>query len=325
MYLHISTENDPAWHAALEEYLVRHLPHGLELVLLYVNRPAVVIGKNQNPWRECAVEWIEREGMALIRRISGGGTVVHDAGNLNFAFITGRDIRQVNNYRPFLQPLIAFLRTLGLEARQNEHNDIVVGDKKISGNAQFTSRGRMISHGTLLFNSDLSRLKRALQTTAVSIKSHSRPSRRSPVGNIREMLPAPMEMSAFREGLINHLRRHFAIREEWALSEQDRQGVADLCRERYQSDAWRYGRTPRFTLETPASGGPWRITVSGGKIEKITSGQPSVPGEYLDALTGTVYRQGAIKEKLSGIVEFEKIKPYTLSRFIKIIYPFYEE
>jgi len=141
---------NPYLNIAIEEYAVRNLDMSHDYLFIYSNAPSVVIGKNQNPFMEVNLPFLKTNNIKLARRISGGGAVYHEPGNLNFCYITESTKENFNNYKKFLNPIIEYLNSLGIPAVINQRNDIEVEGLKISGNAQFTSRNRMLSHGTLL-------------------------------------------------------------------------------------------------------------------------------------------------------------------------------
>src|SRR5690606_20034539 len=149
----------------------------------------------------------EKHGIHVVRRLSGGGAVYHDEGNLNFSFITNDDGQSFHNYKKFTEPVVRALRELGVDAELTGRNDIQVGGRKISGNAQYAAKGRMFSHGTLLFNSDLDRVSQALKVKADKIESKGIKSVRSRVANIAEFLREPMTIGEFRAHLLRSIFR----------------------------------------------------------------------------------------------------------------------
>jgi len=150
-------EHDPAVNLALEEYVLRTSPAGTDLVLFYINEPSIIIGRHQNTLEEINQEFVERNNIHVVRRLSGGGAVYHDLGNLNFSFITDYQRDNFANFRKFTEPVVRALAKLGVQAELSGRNDLVVDGRKVSGNAQHISRGRMVSHGTVLLNSNLGR------------------------------------------------------------------------------------------------------------------------------------------------------------------------
>ncbi|MDA8352956.1 MAG: lipoate--protein ligase, partial [Firmicutes bacterium] len=158
--LFIDNQNhyDPRINLAIEEYALKHLDIDETYLLFYINDPSIIIGRNQNTVEEIQVDYCREHGIHVVRRLSGGGAVYHDRGNLNFSFITKDDGESFLNFRKFTEPVVRALRRLGVEVELTGRNDLQVGEKKISGNAQFTTKGRMFSHGTLMFDVDLERV-----------------------------------------------------------------------------------------------------------------------------------------------------------------------
>ncbi|HWB62652.1 MAG TPA: lipoate--protein ligase family protein, partial [Chitinophagales bacterium] len=151
---------DPFVNLAIEDYLLHNANTAKEdLLLLYVNEPSIIIGRNQNIYREVNFEFLRNGVLKIARRITGGGAVYHDMGNLNFAFITSFNDKKINNYPLFNAPLIKAFTKAGIDLKTDERNNITCRGKKVSGNAQFTNRKNIISHGTLLFNANLATLR----------------------------------------------------------------------------------------------------------------------------------------------------------------------
>ncbi len=240
--------HDPAVNLALEEYIVRHVDvSSRAYVLLYVNRPALIVGKHQNVWEEADVAFCRTQGIPVIRRISGGGTVYHDEGNLNFSFITSHTLENFNQYRYFLQPIIEALKELNLAVELDTRNNLLISGKKISGNAQFTSRGKLLSHGTLLFDSDLSLLRRTLQAERnIVINSRATKSTLATVGNIREFLDTPYRLEDLKRLILKHLFKG-EIR-EMHLKESEWQQVFALAQKKYGTWEWNFGQSPHSVI-----------------------------------------------------------------------------
>jgi lipoate-protein ligase A len=231
-------QTDPRLNLALEEYLLRQAVDE-PLLLFYVNEPAVIIGRNQDTAAEIDADFAHAEGIHVVRRLSGGGAVFHDAGNLNFSFITnGRS--DLHNFTLFTEPVVQVLRQLGVPAELREQSSIFAHDKKISGNAQYASGGRMFSHGTLLFDSNLEILLRVLNPQKAEITSRAVQSIRSVVGNIREMLAQDMTLAAFRSFLLMGIFDAAEI-PMLPLTEGDWAAVRQLADERYGRSAWNWG------------------------------------------------------------------------------------
>ena len=224
---------DPTLNLALEEYALTNFDLDESYLLFYINEPSIIIGKNQNTFAEINPEYVQEHGIHVVRRLSGGGAVYHDRGNLNFSFITKNDGNAFRNFHRFTEPIIAALRKLGVQAELTGRNDIQVGDRKISGNAQFATKGRMFSHGTLLFDVNLDNIAQALQVDAEKIASKGIASVRSRVANIREFLQEDMTIEMFRETLLQFLfeGRTVPVRR---LTDVDWNRVHELAEQRYR-------------------------------------------------------------------------------------------
>ncbi|BBI35454.1 lipoate--protein ligase [Cohnella abietis] len=246
----ISNNNitDPSLNLALEEYILRSLPDTDDYLLFYINEPSIIIGKNQNTVEEINAEYVEENGIHVVRRLSGGGAVYHDHGNLNFSFIMKDDGQSFHNFKKFTQPVVQALRELGVEAELTGRNDLQVGERKISGNAQFSTRGKMFSHGTLLFDSEIENVVSALKANAEKYVSKATKSIRSRVANISEFLDEPMTVEQFKQSLLTSLFEGEKEIPYYELSEQDWANVRKLADERYRSWEWNYGRSPAFNV-----------------------------------------------------------------------------
>ncbi|HMN06953.1 MAG TPA: lipoate--protein ligase [Flavobacteriales bacterium] len=243
---------DPAFNLALEEHLLMNLPMDQDYLLLYVNRPSIVIGKHQNAVEEINTDHVEEHRMPVLRRQSGGGTVYHDLGNLNFSFIRRYEPKYFNNYDHFTGLVAEALRRMRVPATLNERGDIYVEGKKVSGNAQAVRRDRMVSHGTLLFRSRLEDVSQALRTKPGKISSKGRPSVRSQVTNIGNYLPAGMDMEAFRGALLGRLFPDTELLRPYMPGAADLQAAAALADGKYRTWEWNYGQSPNFDLERDA-------------------------------------------------------------------------
>lgn len=249
----IFIENDgithPKVNLALEEYAMRNFSPDTDYLLFYINEPSIIIGRNQNTLEEINQDYITRNNIHVVRRVSGGGAVYHDLGNLNFSFITTHDIKNVNNFKKFTAPVIKVLQQLGLNAELKGRNDIQVDEKKISGTAQFTNGKRMISHGTLLFNTNLGEVANALNVKMSKIQSKGHKSVRSRVANITEFLNAPMDMNTFKSLLLKGLNDESEPFEHYRLTPEEWTKVHQLKDEKYDNWDWNYGHSPRFNIQ----------------------------------------------------------------------------
>lgn len=269
---------DATLNLAIEEYCVRNLYMGNDMVteeylLFYINSPSIIIGKHQNTIEEINSEYVKEKDLTVVRRVSGGGAVYHDEGNLNFSFITQYSHDSIHNFKKFTQPVIEYLHDLGIKAELNGRNDITVDGKKISGNAQFSNTKSMFSHGTLLFNSSLDNVVRALNVKQEKIESKGIKSIRSRVTNIHELLENKMTIEEFREGLLKKIYGNISDIQKYELTDEDWTGIEKLANEKYRNWDWNYGRSPECNIQKEKRFDfgkiDARICVNKGMIESI--------------------------------------------------------
>lgn len=241
---------DATLNLALEEWAVRNLDlENEDYLLFYINRNAIIIGKHQNTIEEINSAYVKEKNIQVVRRISGGGTVYHDDGNLNFSFLTKFSTDSIHNFKKFTEPVIKTLNELGIKAELNGRNDITVEGKKVSGNAQFSNTKAMFSHGTVLFNSNLDDVVEALNVKIDKIESKGIKSIRSRVGNISEYMSIEMSIFDFRQKLIESI---FGTSENYPvfnLRESQWKEVYDLANSKYRNWDWNYGRSPEFNIQ----------------------------------------------------------------------------
>jgi lipoate-protein ligase A len=245
--------NDPRINLAIEEHILRNFAPDHEYLMLYVNEPSVIMGKHQNIYEEVNVDFVEQNNIKVVRRVSGGGTVYHDLGNLNFSFLVPHDSSKLNNYHYFLNPIVEGLQSLGVPAEISPRNDLMAAGKKISGNAQFSTTKRMVSHGTLLFNSEIIHLSQSLKAKTAEIQSKSIKSVRSPVANVHEYLSQAqrdmLDMEQFKAVLLQHIFKTPADEvPTYTLTAEDWEVVNKLVADKYDTWEWNYARSPKCSM-----------------------------------------------------------------------------
>lgn len=301
---------DPSLNLALEEYILRSLPDNDDYLLFYINEPSIIIGKNQNTVEEINSDYVEKNGIHVVRRLSGGGAVYHDLGNLNFSFIRKDDGKSFHNFKKFTEPVVRALQELGVAAEMTGRNDLQVGERKISGNAQFSTRGKMFSHGTLLFDSEIENVVSALKVNAEKYVSKSTKSIRSRVANIAEFLKEPLTIEQFREKLLQSIFGQAEQIPFYELTAEDWVKVRKLADERYRSWEWNYGRSPAFNVQQKkriegAGTFDVRLQVEEGLIAgAVIYGDFFGRGdsnEVAGKLIGTRYEASALKQLIAGI------------------------
>ena len=310
---------------ALEEYVFRHKLVDDDVLLFYVNAPAIIIGRNQNTVEELATDVVEARGIRVVRRISGGGAVYHDLGNLNFSVMTPEVQGRFNRYDHFTRPVIDVLRDLGVPAELGGRNDILAEGRKISGNAQFATPGRMFSHGTLLLDSNLDDVTAALRPRPGKVESKGVKSIRSRVANISEFLRVPLTVDQLRERILERIfgttdrERIPTIR----LDDVDWAAVHELVERKYGTWSWNYGEDPASNVQRarrfPAGEIDVRLDVREGRISGVRIFGDFMGLEDVGALerwlVGLPYERGAMLAALAdtdlsvyfGAVEREQV------------------
>lgn len=302
--------NDPRINLALEEYALRNFNADVDYLLFYINQPSIIIGRNQNTLEEINLSYVEQKGIHVVRRMSGGGAVYHDFGNLNFSFITNHDVKSLNNFSKFTAPVIKVLNEMGVPAALKGRNDVVVHDKKISGNAQFSTGKRMFHHGTLLLDSDLSEVVNALQVKMSKIESKGHKSVRSRVANISEFLDDKIDIESFRKLILKGLYKEGEVFETYTLTEEQWKEVYELRDEKYATWDWNYGSSPKFNIQRtrrfPIGEIDLRIFVEKGKITNFKIYGDffgKEPVEILEKLLiGSRYEKSEITKLLKPII-----------------------
>ncbi|MEK5058063.1 lipoate--protein ligase [Paenibacillus shunpengii] len=298
---------DPRINLAIEEYALKHLSLDESYLLFYINAPSIIIGKHQNTIEEINQEYVQEHGVQVVRRLSGGGAVYHDLGNLNFSFITKDDGNSFHNFRKFTQPVVEALHSLGVNAELTGRNDLQVGEQKISGNAQFATRGRMFSHGTLMFDLNLENVAASLKVNPEKFKSKSTKSVRSRVANISSLMDREMTIVEFREELLRHIFGMEANEvPEYKLTEQDWEKIHEISKERYQNWDWNYGLSPesnvKHSKKFPVGIIDLRMNIKEGRIEDIKIyGDFFGVGDVADIenlLRGKRYEEQEVREAL---------------------------
>lgn len=293
MELVINRSTDPAFNLALEEYALTRMER--EMILLWRNAAAVIIGRNQNAVEEMDMDYIREHGITVIRRQSGGGAVFHDLGNINYTVIHKMGEDDFSNYRKFTAPICAFLQTLGVDAQLSGRNDLTIDGMKFSGNAQAVKNGRIMHHGTILFSADVAHLAGALRPRPAKIESKGVKSVRSRVTNVAGHLPAPMAVEEFFDRLADYFRRNTQGLGEYELTGQDIAAVGALVEEKYGTWEWNFGRSPAYNFEKsarfPFGIVDMRLQVRDGAIENA-----AIFGDFFG-----VQDKAALERRLRGV------------------------
>lgn len=263
---------DPYFNLALEEYVFEQMDRSKSYFMLWQNENTIVVGKYQNTAEEINQAYVDAHGIRVVRRLSGGGAVYHDKGNLNFTFIVDQGSNPDFNFKVFVQPVVNALARFGVRAQFNGRNDITIDGAKFSGNSQYARHGRLLHHGCIMLDSNLTNVADALNVKEAKFDSKAVKSVRSRVTTINAHAPRPISMEEFKAALTNCAMDSGSL-EPYALTEQDLAAVQTLREEKYATWAWNYGFSPAYDMRRemkfPAGLVTARLSAEQGRIKGI--------------------------------------------------------
>lgn len=310
---------------ATEEYLLKYTDE--EYFLLWRNERSVIIGKNQNAYAEIDREFANKNNISVVRRITGGGAVFHDLGNVNFSFIL-RGEEHFSDYSYFTRPVIEYLKTLGVTATLSGRNDMLIMGKKFSGNAECIYKNRVLHHGTIMLGADVSEMTGVLNPDELKVSSKGIKSVKSRVTNINEHLKSPISPLEFMEGLKTAVMNSVENAEIIAFNPLENQKILDLVEEKYGNFDYNYGFKQEFSIvnRKKFSGGivECSINLSENKISQIR-----FLGDYFSKysvneveklLLGTPYNPEKISERLKNINTEDYFSNITLDELLSVIF-----
>ena len=245
-FIDIPTTN-PEFNLAMEQYVFDVLPRDRNYFILWQNDNAVIVGRHQNTMAEINEPYVRENGIRVVRRLSGGGAVYHDLGNLNFTYIQDAESGIQLDLGMFCRPLAQAISALGAKAEVNGRNDITIDGRKFSGNAQYVKEGRVMHHGTIMFDSDLSIAGLALTPDPEKVAAKGVKSVRSRMTTVSEHLPEGITLAEFKKLLLEKLFEGQPM-EQYTLTEEDIAAIEQLRRERYGTWDWNYGGSPACDL-----------------------------------------------------------------------------
>ncbi len=303
---------DPYFNLAIEEVLLKNSRENF--LILGINAPCLVIGKHQSAHREVNTRFVTENSIPVIRRISGGGTVYHDEGNLNFTFISQSESGKQIDFRRYTRPVINFLTSNGVDAKFEGKNDLKVNGLKISGNAEHVYRNRVLHHGTLLFSSSLGNLRNSIRKNTSCYSTRAVESNPSSITNLQELIPGISNVSLFRTELMNYCLKNIPLAQPYDLEVNYIKEAESLAITKYRTWEWNYAYGPEYrfsnTFDYNGDKVECRLYVREGTIrESILTGSEALAG--IDAkLVGcrhmvTEIKDVLLKENLSDLSIFD--------------------
>lgn len=323
----VNNSHNPAYNVALEAYAFRELLAEDELFILWINEPTIVIGKHQNAIEEINKTYTDEHGIHVVRRLSGGGAVYHDLNNLNYTIISNKSQEGAFDFKTFSQPVIETLADLGVTATFTGRNDLEIDGKKFCGNAQAYYKGRMMHHGCLLFDVDMTVLGNALQVSKDKIESRGVKSVRARVTNILDELPEKMTVEAFSNQLLNKMKESYPDMTEYVFSDDDLKNIQALADQQFGTWDWTYGEAPEYTIKRSVRYPAGKITTYANVEKSVIKGM-KLYGDFFgikdvadieQALIGLRYEYPDVLAKLQTIDTtqyFTNITPQEIAKAI---------
>jgi lipoate---protein ligase len=293
---------DPYFNLATEEYVMKEIAE--DSFMLWRNAPSIIVGKHQNTLSEINVEYVKKNNIPVVRRLSGGGAVFHDLGNINFTFIRTGQSDLLVDFRKYTKPILDVLLKLGINARFEGRNDLTIDGRKFSGNAEHIWKNRVLHHGTLLFSAHMADLGQALNVDPLKFQDKAVKSVRSRVTNISEHLKEPMDVMKFADLINEHIVSMYPDAVYYELTDEDHGKINEMVRAKYNTWEWNFGYSPNYNfkkiLRTSKSGTiEFDLDVKNGIIIHI-----KIFGDYFsrfdtedieEALMGVTHEESAIR------------------------------
>ena len=314
MYYLVSSSNDPYFNIASEEYLLKNFTD--EFFMLYINEPSIIVGKHQNTLSEINLNYVETSGIKVVRRLSGGGSVFHDKGNLNFCFIRNIAANEDISFKRFTQPIVNALANIGIEATFSGRHDLLVKGKKISGNAMHVYKKRVLSHGTLLYKSQIGTLSSALKSNPSFFQDKAVKSNRSRVANISSFLASPPTIEAFTQQILGHIREINPDAKAYIFSDNDLATIDQLLKEKFGTWEWNYGYSPKYIFRKDGmlqgKSASINLKIEKGRIKEVNLESEVISKEMENALSeklmDCLHERKEIKEKLQQFLQENVLK-----------------
>ncbi len=249
---------DPYFNLATDEYIFKHIKENC--FMLWRNDNAIIVGKHQNTLAEINVDYVEEKGIKVVRRLSGGGAVYHDLGNLNFTFTNTGETTEVVDFKKYTKAILEVLQKLGIDAKFEGRNDLTIEGKKFSGNAEHVFKNKVLHHGTLLFSSEMKDVSGALKINPLKYKDRAVKSIPKRVTNISNHLKSPISLEEFTNRIMNHIIETHEDARLYEFTQEDLAAIQKIRDEKYAKWEWNFGHSPKYNFQQG-------IRTEGGTLE----------------------------------------------------------
>lgn len=320
------TSTDPYFNIATDEYIFKHLKE--DCFMLWRNDNAIIVGKHQNTLAEINVDYVKKKDIKVVRRLSGGGAVYHDLGNLNFSFTKTGENTEMVDFQKYTQPIIEVLQKLGVNAKFEGRNDITIDGKKFSGNAEHVFKNKVLHHGTILFSSEMKDVSGALKINPLKYKDRAVKSIPKRVTNVMEHLKEKISLVEFTKKVMDHILETNPGAKLYEFTEEDIAAIQKIRDEKYSKWEWNFGHSPNYNFQQGirTSGGTLEMNL---EVKKGVIEAAKIYGDFFgtediseveNLLAGTVHEEKAIRSKLSEIALEKYFHQMTIDDLVSVMF-----
>lgn len=317
---------DPYFNIATDEYIFKHIKE--DCFMLWRNDNAIIVGKHQNTLAEINLDYVKEKDIKVVRRLSGGGAVYHDLGNLNFSFTKTGENTEMVDFKKYTSPIIEVLQSLGVDAKFEGRNDITIDGKKFSGNAEHVFKNKVLHHGTILYSSEMKDVSGALKINPLKYKDRAVKSIPKRVTNVSAHLKSPLSLEDFTKKIMDHIVSTHEDCKMYEFTEEDLKNIEQIKNEKYATWEWNFGHSPKYDFQQGirTEGGTLEMNLN---VKKGIITQVKIFGDFFGtkeicdielALTNVKHDYDEVKEVLSQFNIDNYIHKFTLKDLMSVLF-----
>lgn len=317
---------DPYFNIATDEYIFKHIKE--DCFMLWRNDNAIIVGKHQNTLAEINLDYVKEKDIKVVRRLSGGGAVYHDLGNLNFSFTKTGENTEMVDFKKYTSPIIEVLQSLGVDAKFEGRNDITIDGKKFSGNAEHVFKNKVLHHGTILYSSEMKDVSGALKINPLKYKDRAVKSIPKRVTNVSTHLKSPLSLEDFTKKIMDHIVSTHSDCKMYKFTEEDLKNIEQIKNEKYATWEWNFGHSPKYDFQQGirTEGGTLEMNLN---VKKGIITQVKIFGDFFGtkeicdielALTNVKHDYDEVKEVLSQFNIDNYIHKFTLKDLMSVLF-----